>query len=349
MTSGIAAERETALSVLRGGRLGELNRLPRLDTDPWPAVATAHWKRHSARPGERDEQVTLVAACSSLQTVRLAQELTEPVLPGMPPGPWTSQLPGWLVPCLDSRRRGLLLRAATALDLALTAWPLPPPMTTADLLVRHTLLRMTRSWATPHTVDVDIGTLASILQIERSPGELLWDQAAPRVLADPVEQHARGLELLDPRSWGCPVHQPRRDRRIVFQRRRPASSPDSRLGRPVVIEFWGHPGRRASAAQSRAVREARSTGRRAGQGFIPTGRHTDITDLGTRLTGTYTAEVELTWQPLLGAPTRATTVLLRGLEVDEQGLAWVLVIWDGSVLAVPLSAVVAVELMQRAS
>lgn len=349
MTSGLVAERATALSVMRGGRLGELSRLPRLDTDPWPAVATAHRKRHGARPGERDEQVTLVAACSALQTVLLAQELTDPVLPGMPQGPWTSQLPAWLLPCLDSRSIGVLLRAAVELDLALTSWPLPPPTTTADLLVRHALIRMTRSWATPHTVAVDIGTLASVLQIARSPGALLWDQAGTRVLADPVEQHARGLELLDPRSWGCPVHQPKRDPRIVFKRRRPASPSDTRLGRPVVIELWGHPGRLASAAQSRAVSEARSSGRRAGQGFIPTGRHTDITDLGASLTGTCTAEVRLTWQPLLGAPTRATPVLLRGLEVDEQGLAWVLVIWDGSVLAVPLRAVVAVELMQRAS
>ncbi|KRF29465.1 hypothetical protein ASG91_00050 [Phycicoccus sp. Soil802] len=290
-----------------------------------------------------------MAACSALQTVLLAAELTDPALPGMPPGPWTRQLPPWLLPRLNSRHIGLLFRAAAELDLALTAWPLPPPTTTADLLVRHTLVRMTELWASRHPLAVDTPTLVSVLQIARSPAELLWRDEAQGLLADPVDQHARGLELLDPGSWGSPLHEPRRDPRVVFRRRMPASPPDELPGRLMVIEFWGHPGRRASAAQSRVVRDERTARRPTGQGFIPTGRPSDLDDLGVWLRGKCTADVWLRWQPQLDAPPRVTRVLLRGLEVDEQSRAWLLVVWAKAVLEVPLCSVAAVELKQQVS
>lgn len=343
MTSGPRTEWVTDL-VLPGERLSRLIRLPRLGIDHWPAVAAAHRERHGARPGERPEQVTLVAACSALQVELLAHDLTEPTLPGMPPGSWTKQLPAWVAQSLPSSLLRLLFQAAAELDVALLSWPVPPATTTAELVVRHTLLHLTESLAPQTGLEVDRQPLALSLQIARSPGELLWEDATKVLPSDLVEQHARGLELFDPRNWGCPVHEPQRDPRIVFHRRRPASGPDSQLGGPVVLEFWGDPALGASAAQSGAVRAARYSRRPTLQRFIPTGRPTDTNDFAVWLRDRCTAEVRLIWQPLLGARRRETTVLLQGLEVDEQGLVWVLVIWAGSVLAVPLGAIVEVEL-----
>lgn len=331
------------VTELRGARLDQLSAMPRLGRDPWPVVAAGHAYRHSARPGDSMQQMSLLSAVSALQVLQLDEELTVPSLLGEVLGPWSSQLPPWLAAQLDDPTRVALRDAALDADAELTAWPQPPPQTSAEVVVRHTLLRSARLWADRLQVDLDGAALARTLHITTSAFGRLWATETGATLPDLATLAARGLLALDPRHWTDSLAGAITEDGVMFERRGPARAAEPKPWRRMLVEEWGVPERRAASSSTPVVRRARRRLRSAGLcgSLVPTGQAGDVSVWVSALSNRRVRQATLHWQPLLGRPLQDSRVTVTGMEIDERGRLLLLVIWQESHLAVPLRCVAA--------
>lgn len=331
------------VTELRGARLDQLSALPRLGRDPWPVVAAGHAYRHSARPGDSMQQMSLLSAVSALQVLQLDEELTVPSLLGAVLGPWSSQLPPWLAVQLDNPMRVALRDAALDVDAELTPWPQPPPQTSAEVVVRHTLLRSARLWADRLPVDLDAAPLVRTLHITTSPIGRLWADQTGATLPDLATLAARGLLALDPRHWTDSLAGAITEDGVMFERRGPARAAEPKPWRRMLVEEWGVPERWAASPSTPVVRRARRRLRSAepGGSLVPTGQAGDVSVLVSALSNQRVRQATLHWQPVLGRPLRSSRVTVTGMEIDEGGRLLLLVIWQESHLAVPLRCVAA--------
>lgn len=310
----------------------------------WPLVRLVHSARTAPRPGWGHEQLVLIAACSDLQVVQLGQEATQRALFDAHHGPWSDRwLPAWLTPLLPDTHRGILLRAAQELDAQVaTADPIPEVESTAQAVVRYTLLLSARHWAQGLRLPLQVEKLSALLGVQRTTVSRLWSGECGASLADEAELAARGLQRLHPGRWNDPPGTAP-EARLAFERLGAAQPEDLRVGVRLTVWRRGRPTWHSTAAGSSRVARAR-------RGVDPVPRLLVIPKPGPgtkpfveALAVGRARHIRTLWQPLRQGAIRDDEMLLTGVVFDTDGEVLLRAVWTDSVIAVPLCRVVALQ------
>lgn len=310
----------------------------------WPLVRLVHSARTAPRPGWGHEQSVLIAACSDLQVIQLGQEATQRALFDAHRGPWSDRwLPAWLTPLLPDTHRGILLKAAQELDAQVaTADPIPEVESTAQAVVRYTLLLSARHWAQGLRLPLQVEKLSALLGVQRTAVTRLWSGDCGASIADEAELAARGLQRLHLGHWNDPPGTAP-EARLAFERHGAAQPDDLHVG--VRLSVWrrGAPTWRSTAAGSSTVARARRALDAApGLLVIPkpgpeTKRFVDALAVGR------SRHIAILWQALWQGSIRDDEMLLTGVVFDADGQVLLRAVWMDSIVAVTLRQVVALQ------